>query len=178
MAQTKQKRFILRTIILSVLVFAIVYTIYNNATKEKVEVLGIGDEAPDFTLVDLNGEEHRLSDYKGQGVFLNFWGTWCKPCAKEMPAMDRQYETFKEQGVQILAVNIAQSDFEVQQFASQYGLDFPIVIDKTKSVMETYNIKPLPTTLLINPDGKIKQIVRGEMTEQDIAGFMEQIRPE
>ncbi len=178
MAQTKQKRFILRTIILSVLVLAIVYTIYNNATKEKVEVLGIGDEAPDFTLVDLNGEEHRLSDYKGQGVFLNFWGTWCKPCAKEMPAMDRQYETYKEQGVQILAVNIAQSDFEVQRFASQYGLDFPIVIDKTKSVMEAYNIDPLPTTLLINPEGEIEQIVRGEMTEQDIAGFMEQIRPE
>jgi len=178
MAQTKQKRFILRTIILSVLVLAIVYTIYNNATKEKVEVLGIGDQAPDFTLVDLNGEEHRLSDYKGQGVFLNFWGTWCKPCAKEMPAMDRQYEIYKEQGVQILAVNIAQSDFEVERFASQYGLDFPIVIDKTKSVMEAYNIKPLPTTLLINPDGKIEQIVRGEMTEQDIAGFMEQIRPE
>jgi peroxiredoxin len=178
MAQTKQKRFILRTIILSVLVLAIVYTIYNNATKEKVEVLGIGDQAPDFTLVDLNGEEHRLSDYKGQGVFLNFWGTWCKPCAKEMPAMDRQYETYKEQGVQILAVNIAQSDFEVQRFASQYGLDFPIVIDKTKSVMEAYNIDPLPTTLLINPEGEIEQIVRGEMTEQDIAGFMKQIRPE
>lgn len=178
MAQTKQKRFILRTIILSVLVLAIVYTIYNNATKEKTEVLGIGDQAPDFTLLDLNGEEHRLSDYKGQGVFLNFWGTWCKPCAKEMPAMDRQYEIYKEQGVQILAVNIAQSDFEVERFASQYGLDFPIVIDKTKSVMEAYNIKPLPTTLLINPDGEIEQIVRGEMTEQDIAGFMEQIRPE
>ncbi|MGB2991287.1 MAG: thiol-disulfide oxidoreductase ResA [Paenisporosarcina sp.] len=178
MAQTKQKRFILRTIILSVLVLAIVYTIYNNATKEKVEVLGIGDQAPDFTLVDLNGEEHRLSDYKGQGVFLNFWGTWCKPCAKEMPAMDRQYEIYKEQGVQILAVNIAQSDFEVERFASQYGLNFPIVIDKTKSVMEAYNIDPLPTTLLINPDGEIEQIVRGEMTEQDIAGFMKQIRPE
>lgn len=178
MAQTKQKRFIMRTVILSVLVLAIVYTIFSNATKEKVAVLSIGDEAPDFTLVDLNGEEHRLSDYKGQGVFLNFWGTWCKPCVKEMPAMDRQYEIYKEQGVQILAVNIAQSDFEVERFASQYGLDFPIVIDKTKSVLEAYNIDPLPSTLLINPDGKIEQIIRGEMTEQDIAGFMEQIRPE
>ena len=178
MAQTKQKRLVIRTSILVILVVAIVYTIYTSATKEKVEVLGVGDEAPNFTLVDLNGEEHRLSDYKGQGVFLNFWGTWCKPCAKEMPAMDRQYEIYKEQGVQILAVNIAQSDFEVERFASQYGLDFPIVIDKTKSVMEAYNIDPLPTTLLINPDGKIEQIVRGEMTEKDIAGFMEQIRPE
>ena len=178
MAQTKQKRFLIRTLILTVLAVAIIYTIYNNATKDKVEVLGVGDEAPDFTLVDLNGEEHRLSDYKGQGVFLNFWGTWCKPCAKEMPAMDRQYEVFKDQGVQILAVNIAQSNFEVERFADQYGLDFPIVIDKTKSVMEAYNIDPLPTTLLINPEGEIEKIVRGEMTEQDIALFMEQIRPE
>ena len=178
MAQTKQKRFIIRTVILSVLALAIVYTIYNNATKEKYEVLGVGDEAPDFTLVDLNGKEHRLSDYKGQGVFLNFWGTWCKPCAKEMPAMDRQYEVYKDQGVHVLAVNIAQSNFEVERFAKQYGLDFPIVIDKTKSVMEAYNIDPLPTTLLINSEGKIEQIVRGEMTEQDIAQFMEQIRPE
>lgn len=177
MTQTKQKRFILRTVILSVLVIAIVYTIYTNATKEKIEVLGIGDDAPDFTLVDLNGEVHRLSDYKGQGVFLNFWGTWCKPCVKEMPAMDRQYEVFKDKGVQILAVNIAQSDFEVQRFADQYGLNFPIVIDKTKSVMEAYNINPLPTTLLINPDGKIEQILRGEMTEQDITNYMEQISP-
>jgi len=178
MAQTKQKRLIVRTSILVILVVAIVYTIYTSATKEKVEVLAVGDEAPNFTLVDLNGEEHRLSDYKGQGVFLNFWGTWCKPCAKEMPAMDRQYEVFRSQGVQTLAVNIAQSDFEVQRFTDQYGLDFPVVIDRTKSVMEAYNINPLPTTMLINQDGKIERIITGEMTEQDIASFMEQIKPD
>jgi len=178
MAQTKQQRLIMRTVILAVLVVAIVYTIFTSATKEKVAVLSVGDEAPDFTLVDLNGDEHRLSDYKGQGVFLNFWGTWCKPCAKEMPAMDRQYEVFKDKGVQTLAVNIAQSDFEVQRFTDQYGLDFPVVIDKTKSVMDAYNINPLPTTMLINPQGKIEKIITGEMTEQDIAAFMEQIVPE
>lgn len=178
MAQTKQKRLIIRTVILAVLVIAIVYTIFTSATKEKVEVLGVGDEAPNFTLVDLDGVEHRLSDYEGQGVFLNFWGTWCKPCAKEMPAMDRQYEVFKDQGVQTLAVNIAQSNFEVQRFTDQYELDFPVVIDKTKSVMEAYNVKPLPTTMLINSEGKIEKIITGEMTEQDIAAFMEQIKPE
>lgn len=179
MAQAKQKRFIVRTIILSILVIAIVFTIYNNATKDKFEVLAIGDTAPDFTLVDLDGKKHRLSDYKGQGVFLNFWGTWCKPCVTEMPAMDSQYEVYKDQGIQILAINIAQSDFEVQRFADQYGLGFPIVIDKTRSVMEAYNVNPLPTTMLVNPEGKIERIVLGGvMTEKDIAGFMEEIRPE
>ncbi|SDH17636.1 Peroxiredoxin [Planococcus glaciei] len=174
----KQNRLIMRTVILLLMIAAIGYTLYNNATAEDVSVLKAGDKAPDFSLVDLEGNTHKLSDYKGQGVFLNFWGTWCKPCAKEMPAMDRQYEQFKDQGVQVLAVNIAQSEFEVQNFADQYNLSFPVVIDKTKSVMTAYNIIPLPTTVLVNPEGEIEQVVTGEMTEQDIKGFMEEIKPE
>ncbi|MBD8014010.1 thiol-disulfide oxidoreductase ResA [Microbacterium sp. APC 3898] len=174
----KQKRAVMRTVILAVLVAAIGYTIYNSATAKDVTLLEVGDKAPDFALVDLEGNDHKLSDYEGQGVFLNFWGTWCKPCAKEMPAMDRQYEAFSNDGVQVLAVNIAQSDFEVQSFADQYGLSFPVVIDKTKSVMTAYNIRPLPTTVLVNPEGNIERIITGEMTEQDIAGFMEEIKPE
>lgn len=176
--EKKKRRTILRSVILVVLVAAIVYTVYSSATKDKVEVLQEGAEAPNFELVDLNGETHRLSDYKGQGVFLNFWGTWCEPCKKEMPAMDRQYAAFKDQGVHVLAVNIAQSDFEVQNFVDTYGLSFPVVIDKTKSVMTAYNINPLPTTMLISPEGKVEKIITGEMTESQIASFMESIKPE
>lgn len=167
----------MRTAILLVLAGAIVFTIYNSATKEQKGLLEIGEQAPDFTLMDLNGEEHQLSDYKGQGVFVNFWGTWCKPCEKEFPLMEKQYQVYKDQGVQILAVNIAQSDYEVRQFAEQRDLTFPIVIDKTKSVMEAYNIRPLPTTLLVNAEGKIEKIITGEMSEEDIKSYMEQIKP-
>jgi peroxiredoxin len=174
----KKKRSIIRGIILLVLACAIIYTIYNSATKEKVEALADGDQAPDFELVDLEGNTHRLSDYKGQGVFLNFWGTWCEPCKKEMPAMERQYQQFKDQGVQVLAVNIAQSKFEVQNFVDQYDLTFPVVIDKTKSVMQAYNVGRLPATYLISPDGKVKKIPPGELSEQQIQSFMESIKPE
>lgn len=174
----KKKRSIIRGIILGVLVAAIIYTVYSTATKDKVEVLQEGATAPDFELVDLNGETHRLSDYEGQGVFLNFWGTWCEPCKEEMPAMDRQYAAYKDQGVHVLAVNIAQSNFEVQNFVNNYNLSFPVVIDKTKSVMTAYNINPLPTTMLINPEGKVEKIITGEMTEKQIASYMESIKPE
>lgn len=167
----------MRTAILLVLAGAIGFTLYNNATKENREVLQVGDPAPDFKLTDLNGEEHQLSDYKGQGVFVNFWGTWCKPCEKEFPLMERQYQVYKDQGVQILAVNIAQSDFEVKQYAEQRDLTFPIVIDKNKSVMEAYNVIPLPTTLLVNAEGNIEKIITGEMSEEDIQSYMEQIKP-
>lgn len=167
----------MRTAILLVLAGAIVFTLYNNANKENQGVLQVGDPAPDFRLTDLNGEVHQLSDYKGQGVFVNFWGTWCKPCEKEFPLMEKQYQVYKDQGVQILAVNIAQSDYEVRNFAEQRELTFPIVIDKNKSVMEAYNIIPLPTTLLVNPEGKIVKIITGAMSEEDIASYMEQIKP-
>jgi len=167
----------MRSVVLVFLAAAIIFAVYTNFAKEKFDVLQVGDYAPDFALVDLNGESHQLSAYKGQGVFLNFWGTWCAPCKKEMPAMGRQYQVYKDQGVQILAVNIAESDLKVQKFAEQYGMVFPTLIDKTKSVMQSYSIKPLPTTLLINPDGKIIKIITGEMSENDIIGYMELIKP-
>jgi len=173
----KQKRFYMRLILLVLMVGVIVFTIYSNLSKEKNEVLQVGDEAPDFVLTDMNGEQHQLSDYKGQGVFLNFWGTWCKPCEREFPLMDEQYQEVKDEGLQILAVNIGESDFAVQKFVDRKGLTFPVLIDHNKSVMETYNINPLPTTFLVNSEGKIEKIITGEMSEEMIKEYMEQIMP-
>lgn len=167
----------MRTIILALMVVAIVFTIYTNLTKEKTALIQVGDDAPDFALVDMNGEKHQLSDYKGKGVFLNFWGTWCKPCEREFPLMDKQYQVYKDQGLEILAVNIGESDFAVQKFIDRKGLTFPVLIDDKKSVIETYKINPLPTTLLINPNGKIEKVITGEMSEEMIKDYMEQIIP-
>ena len=178
MENKKKKRFYMRLILLVLMVGIISFTIYSNLTKEKNSVLQVGDEAPDFVLTDMNGEKHQLSDYRGQGVFLNFWGTWCKPCEREFPLMDQQYQEVKDEGLQILAVNIGESDFAVQKFIDRLGLTFPVLIDHNKSVMETYNINPLPTTFLVNPEGKIEKIITGEMSEEKIKEYMEQIMPE
>lgn len=173
----KKKRFYVRTVILTLMTVAIVITIYSNLTKERTAILGVGDDAPDFALVDMNGEKHQLSDYKGQGVFLNFWGTWCKPCEREFPLIDKQYQEYKDKGLEILAVNVGESNFAVQKFIDRKGLSFPVLIDDNKSVMETYKINPLPTTLLINPEGKIEKVITGEMNEEMIREYMEQILP-
>lgn len=167
----------MRTVILVLMTLAIVFTIYSNLTKEKNEILQVGDKAPDFVLVDMKGEKHQLSDYKGQGVFLNFWGTWCKPCEREFPLMDKHYQEYKEKGLEILAVNIGESNFAVQKYVDRKSLGFPVLIDNNKSVMETYNINPLPTTLLINPEGIIEKVITGEMSEETIKAYMEQIIP-
>ncbi|MFC7685166.1 thiol-disulfide oxidoreductase ResA [Ureibacillus sp. GCM10028918] len=176
----KKKRSITRGAILVVLLAAIVYTVYTSATNDKVKVLQVGDKAPDFELVDLydNGLKHRLSDYEGKGIFLNFWGTWCEPCKKEMPAMSNQYALYKEQGVEVLTVNIAQTEFEVKKFIESLNVDFPVAIDKTKAVMTAYNVDLLPATILINPEGEVEKVITGEMNETQIASYMESIKPE
>lgn len=167
-----------RGIILALLLSAIGYTIYASVTQEKVEVLAPGDEAPNFELVDLEGETHRLSDYKGEGVLLNFWGTWCPPCKKEFPAIERQYKNFENQGVHVLAINIDQSNLEVQNYINELGLTFPVAIDKGRSVMTTYNVGQLPATILVNEEGIITNIITGEMSEAQIVEHLESIMPE
>ena len=175
--EKKRKRSITRGIILTILAVAIGYTIYSSAIKDKVEIIKVGAAAPDFELVDMNGTKHRLKDYKGQGVVLNFWGTWCGPCEREFPAMERQYAEFKDKGVEIIAVNHKQSDFEVNTYVKKMGMTFPVAIDKKMSVFKAYNIDPLPTTIFIDKDGNVKEISKGEMTETQIRASMASIAP-
>ena len=87
------------------------------------------------------------------------------------------HKAFEGKGVHILAVNIKESNLKVETFRDQYGLTFPIAIDKDESVKEAYNIVPLPTTFLINKDGIIEQIITREMSENEIIAFMESIQP-
>lgn len=173
-ADKKKNRLIVRTVILIVLAAAIIFSI---TSKDQVKVLAVGDQAPDFELVDLEGNKHRLSDYKGQGVFLNFWGTWCPPCKKEMPYMEGFSKEFEEKGVHILTINVGEPKVKVELFRDELDLTFPILLDKNKSVMDLYNIKPLPTTFLINSEGVIEEVITVGMTEQQIKGYLESIQP-
>lgn len=173
----KKRRLMTRTIILIVLAAAVGYSLYANLTKNDSTQVAVGNKAPDFELTDMQGVKHRLSDYKGQGVFLNFWGTWCTPCQQEMPYINNQYHQFKDKGVQVLSVDINESDIAVNQFASRYKLDFPIMIDRDKQVMNVYGIDPLPATFLIDKNGKVVQYFTGQLTEETIREFMEKIKP-
>ncbi|MGN1401251.1 MAG: thiol-disulfide oxidoreductase ResA [Bacillus sp. (in: firmicutes)] len=173
----KQRRLVVRTVILIVLAVGIAYTLYANFTKEENKAIAKGQVAPDFVVTDLDGNEHRLSDYKGKGVFLNFWGTWCKPCEKEMPYMNNLYEEYEAQGVQILAVNVGETELAVQKFVNKHDLVFPVAIDKTEQIMEAYGVSPLPVTFLIDKEGKIvDELVMG-MHEDMIRKQLERIKP-
>ncbi|MBD8586726.1 thiol-disulfide oxidoreductase ResA [Peribacillus simplex] len=173
----KKRRLISRTIILLLLGAALVFALYTNFTKDKNESLRKGSDAPNFVLTDMEGKEHKLSDYKGKGVFLNFWGTYCKPCEYEMPYMENQYKKFKDQGVEILAVNVGESDYAVNNFITKHDLTFPVMIDKGREVENAYRVDILPVSFLVDKEGKVIDIITGALTEESIQKHMERIKP-
>lgn len=173
----KKRRLISRTIILLLLGAALVFALYTNFTKDKNESLRKGSEAPNFVLTDMEGKEHKLSEYKGKGVFLNFWGTYCKPCEYEMPYMENQYKNFKDQGVEILAVNVGESDYAVNNFITKHDLTFPVMIDKGREVENAYRVDILPVSFLVDKEGKVIDIITGALTEESIQKHMERIKP-
>jgi peroxiredoxin len=173
----KKWRLWIRAAILALLAAAVGFSLYANFTKDNIQKVEIGKKAPDFELVDLEGEKHRLSDYEGQGVFLNFWGTFCKPCEKEFPYIDNQYKQFKDNGVQVLAVDVGETELAVNKFVERHNLTFPVVIDKAGDVQTAYGINPLPITFLIDKDGTVVKSHTGQLTEKMVQDFMKQIQP-
>lgn len=124
----------------------------------------VGEKAPDFQVETMDGEKVKLSDYRGKKVFLNFWATWCPPCKAEMPYMQSFYEE-KQENVEVLAVNLEESASKAKDFADQYGLTFPVLLDHSGAVAEVYDIYTIPTTYVLNEDGTVHQKIIGPMDE-------------
>ncbi|MBK3496783.1 TlpA family protein disulfide reductase [Viridibacillus sp. YIM B01967] len=124
--------------------------------------------APDFKLKTLEGETVRLSDYVGKKVILNFWATWCPPCKEEVPHMQKIYEEYKNQGVEILAVNVTNKDKGEEaaaQFVKEHGLTFEVLLDEEGFAGSTYQVLSLPTTYMIDTKGNMIDIIEGPMNE-------------
>lgn len=121
--------------------------------------------APDFTLPALSGGTLRLSDLRGKVVLLNFWATWCVPCRTEMPAIETLYQRYKDQGLEVLAVNLdVLSTAGVEAFVKEVGVTFPIILDPSWGTARAYRVFGLPTTYLIDRAGNV--VVR-EVGERD-----------
>jgi peroxiredoxin len=123
--------------------------------------------APDFSLADLaTGQRVSLSQYEGQPVLLFFWATWCLPCKNEISTIETIYQTYKEAGLVVLAINASEDPATVSSYQSAQQLPFPILLDPGSVVQSAYeiNLETLPRHFLINSSGKITYIGKGEMT--------------
>ena len=132
--------------------------------------------APEFTLDTLQGEQVKLSDLRGKIVVVNFWTTWCPPCRAETPALETAYESYKDLDVVILGVNLTDQDSlkDVESFVQEFGLTYPILLDRDGTVGLLYQLNGLPTTFFISREGVIRTVVvGGPMSETFIRSKIE-----
>jgi peroxiredoxin len=111
--------------------------------------------APDFELQDTEGKQHRLSEYRGKTVIINFWATWCPPCREEIPSMNRAWQQLRQEDVIMLAVNMGEDEDTIFVFTADYQAEFPLLLDRDGAVTAQWPVKGLPTTYIIAPDGSI-----------------------
>jgi len=158
--------------------------IFASADKTGTSTAGLipapqqGFLAPDFELNTITGETIKLSDLRGQAVLVNLWATWCPPCRAEMPAIEKIYNEYKDDGLVVLAVNMTYQDTRsnIEPFINEYGLSFPILLDETSSVGSAYQLRSLPSSFFIGRDGIIQEVViGGPMAEALLRTRVEQI---
>lgn len=130
--------------------------------------------APDFSLEDLGGVTHSLSDYRGKPVVLNFWASWCGPCREEAPALVKTAARYKDKAT-VVAVNLTASDDEAaaRSFASEQRFAFPVLLDRLGTVGELYRIRPIPTTLFVDAQGVVADVALGALDEEAFARRLE-----
>ena len=113
------------------------------------------EEAPAFTTTDAAGNKVASEDYRGKVVLLNFWATWCPPCRLEMPDMERLYQEFRGQGLEVVAMNFMETAGEVTAFAEEQKLTYPMLLDPRSEIAGQYGVMRLPETVLIGRGGEV-----------------------
>lgn len=119
------------------------------------------ESAPDFTLKSKSGENVRLEDLRGQVVMLNFWASWCGPCRQEMPHLEALFQQYEKFGFTLLAVNVDENSALADDFLKDVPVTFPVLYDNTSVVSKLYSVDAMPTTVLIDRDGKRRFLHRG-----------------
>lgn len=175
----KQKRLLLRILILLLLFAGIGFALYQNLFARNIkEAIQVSKPAENFKLSQLNGEPIELKKLNGKAVLVNFWGSWCEPCKREMPYIQDAYNHYKKDNLEIVAINVQESDIAVKNFKISYSLTFPLALDKKGEVYRSWDISNLPTSIFISPDGTIKKIYEGEMTRKQLDQWITDILPE
>jgi len=151
-------------LISAILIGLLVYQIMSRS-KENAAADGIIN----FKLVSVDGKEYSLSDFRGKKVLLNFFATWCPPCRAEIPDFERFHRENKD--VVLIGINIQEDKATVEEFLSSMGVTYPVLLDRDGKVSAQFGIEGIPTTFLIDENGKIVAKNVGMMTYEQLKKF-------
>jgi peroxiredoxin len=130
-----------------------------------------GKPAPDFTLLDINGASHKLSDYRGRDVIVVFWATWCGPCKLEVPHLKELRESYAKDKLAILAISNEAAGL-VKNFAAEHGLNYTVLLSPGSLAAPYSEVKFIPSSFFIDPQGNVKLAIRGIVQAEDAKAIL------
>ncbi len=125
------------------------------------QALGVGDEAPPFALPTAQGQTIALAQLRGQVVYVDFWASWCAPCRRSFPWMNEIKQRYGQQGVSVVAINVDEKRAEADRFLERYPATFTVVFDSTGATPSAYGAKAMPSSYLVDRDGRIAAVEYG-----------------
>jgi len=131
------------------------------AARPATSALAPSAVAPDFTLRTMGGPNMRLQEQRGRVVMVNFWATWCGPCRQEMPQLNKLYEKYRASGFVLLGVNVDDDTRNAVDVAAKLNVKFPVLLDTDKVVSHLYDLRTMPSTVLIDRDGRVRYVHPG-----------------
>ena len=133
-----------------------------------------GEQLPPFALKDTKGETHDLADLRGQVVVVNFWASWCPPCVEEMPSLERLQDRMEGKPFKLLAVNMGEDEDRVRPFIEEMGYTYPILLNPPQEMTREHNVRGLPVSFIVGPDGDIVYRRVGEILPEEFDLWLEE----
>ena len=131
-------------------------------------------KAPDFSLKQMNGETFRLSDHRGEVVVVNFWATWCPPCRMEIPGFIKLQKELRDRGLTFVGISLDEGGFDtVRPYAQEMKINYPLVLGRASVVQKYGGVRGLPTTFVVDPEGRIAFARSGFLSEKQLRETLE-----
>lgn len=147
-----------------ILLFSAVFILVHHADSICAETVKNSEKAPDFELDDMRGVKHRLSEYRGKVVLINFWASWCRECMIEMPSLNSLYQKFKDKDIVVLGVSIDRNNEDIKKSLKRVPVAYPVLIDREGEVfVKKYAAMGLPTTVIVDKNGYIAERLLGSV---------------
>lgn len=140
----------------------VMFCVAAAVTANSAWAVSAGDPAPDFSLKAINGDATvNLKDFRGKVVYLDFWASWCPPCLKSMPLLNKMRGRLKDEGVEVIGVNVDQDEGDALGFLKEHPVDFPILKDVDGKTPDSFGLQAMPTSYVIDRNGVVRYVHEG-----------------
>lgn len=182
---SRERWYTIGGVLVGLVLVVLVWLVAGGQSTGHADVPEVHRPAPDFVLASPEGNDIRLADYRGKVVLVNFWGSWCEPCVREIPALQAAYEQLQDQDFVVIGVNLFDDEQaqnhsreDIRSFVEQLGITYPVALDEDGTTTDAYRVFPIPTSFFIDAQGNIRYVLPRELEQDEIVALFTRLKQE